>query len=308
MSRPRRALPGATYHLSRRCVGGQFLLTPSKQTNQLFLYLLAVCAERYMMKVHMATVMSNHDHIVLTDPNGRIADFCRDLGALTARSLNRQYDRQEAVWSCKPVSRQELHTAEDVMDKLVYTALNPVKADLVEIPEQWPGVRILSKEVRAGRVEVSRPDVPFFTNSKLPKSAVLKLSKPHHFEDVGKEEYLRQLDERIGAGVRELRLARRAKRKKVLGAVAIKAQSIYDTPSEPTKKRSISPQLACKNKVLRIRLLKDLRRFRDAYQEAKAKWLAGVTDVLFPAGTQLMDRLPGARCESRPPGLALQGL
>ena len=52
MTAPRQVLPGATYLVTRRCVQRQFLLRPSRQTNQTFLYVLALAAARYRVDTH----------------------------------------------------------------------------------------------------------------------------------------------------------------------------------------------------------------------------------------------------------------
>jgi putative transposase len=62
MTAPRQVLPGTTYLVTRRCSQRQFLLRPSRQTNQLFGFLLAVAAQRFHVDVHAFCVMSNHVH------------------------------------------------------------------------------------------------------------------------------------------------------------------------------------------------------------------------------------------------------
>ena len=43
---PREVLPGKTYLVTRRCTQRQFLLKPSRRTNQLVRYCLAVAASK----------------------------------------------------------------------------------------------------------------------------------------------------------------------------------------------------------------------------------------------------------------------
>jgi hypothetical protein len=56
---PRRILPGASYLLTRRCSERRFFLRPSRRTNELFLYVLALAVSRYGMLVHAFCVLSN---------------------------------------------------------------------------------------------------------------------------------------------------------------------------------------------------------------------------------------------------------
>ena len=62
MTAPRQLLPGTTYLVTRRCLQRQFLLRPSKLTNQVFGFLLAIAARRFDVDLHACCVMSNHFH------------------------------------------------------------------------------------------------------------------------------------------------------------------------------------------------------------------------------------------------------
>src|SRR5262245_5097062 len=84
---PRQVLPRATYLVTRRCAQRQFLLKPSKTTSEVFLYVLAVAAERFGIQVHAFCVLSNHFHLVVTDPQARLPAFHQFLDALVARAL-----------------------------------------------------------------------------------------------------------------------------------------------------------------------------------------------------------------------------
>jgi REP element-mobilizing transposase RayT len=72
---PRQIIPGSTYFVTRRCTQRCFLLKPKALTNQIFLYCIAVAAQETGIIIHAACVMSNHWHAIVTDPDGRIADF-----------------------------------------------------------------------------------------------------------------------------------------------------------------------------------------------------------------------------------------
>jgi len=62
MTAPRRVLAGATYLVTRRCAQRQLLLRPSALVNEIFLYVLALAAQRYRVEVHGFCVLSNHFH------------------------------------------------------------------------------------------------------------------------------------------------------------------------------------------------------------------------------------------------------
>ena len=49
------------------------------RTTDLFVYLLAPCAARFGVTVHMATVMTTHFHLVVTVPHGNVSEFMHAL-------------------------------------------------------------------------------------------------------------------------------------------------------------------------------------------------------------------------------------
>jgi len=62
MTAPRQVLRNASYLVTRRCAQRQFLLRPSRATNDTFLFVLAVAARRFDVQVHAFCVLSNHVH------------------------------------------------------------------------------------------------------------------------------------------------------------------------------------------------------------------------------------------------------
>ncbi|ABS26525.1 protein of unknown function DUF1568 [Anaeromyxobacter sp. Fw109-5] len=118
MTAPRQVLPGTTYLVTRRCAQRQFLLRPSAVVNEVFLYVLAVAAERFGVLVHAFCVLSNHFHLVVTDPDAQLPAFEQYLDSLVARALNASLGRWEAFWAPSSYSAVALVSPEDVLDSL----------------------------------------------------------------------------------------------------------------------------------------------------------------------------------------------
>ena len=53
----------------KQCHGQQFRLRPNRQVCQVIGYALGIAAHGYDMELHEFVVLSNHDHIVATDPS-----------------------------------------------------------------------------------------------------------------------------------------------------------------------------------------------------------------------------------------------
>ena len=140
MSVARPIFKGVSLMLTRRVRGRTMLLRPSKRTNQIVGYVLAVISLRYNITIHAVKVMGNHWHVVLTDRDGRIVDFQHDCHQFIARGLNAQHGEFESVWSSDSTSRVECELPEDVVQRIAYTMANAVEAGLVRFGHTWPGI------------------------------------------------------------------------------------------------------------------------------------------------------------------------
>jgi putative transposase len=298
MTAPRRVLPGTTYLLTRRCSQRQFLLRPSRATNQVFGFLLAVAAERFQVQVHAFCVMSNHFHLVVTDQEARLPAFGQFLDSLVGRAMNALLGRSEHFWGPPSFSAVVLHDPSDVVDKVAYLLANPVAAGLVRRGRMWPGLWSAPEQLAAGALEFERP-ARFFRKQgarSLPGRAALRLAIPPGFDS----------PERFRRAVRDaLRLREELAASHVaadgrgfLGAQRVLAQPPSASPSLPAPLGGLNPRIACRDKWRRIQALAQLVEFLHDYRRAFDAWRSGASRVLFPAGTYLMRVLHAAPCAS----------
>ena len=175
MPKPRRVAPGATYLVTRRCYQRTFRLRPSEATTHILAYCLALAIEKTGIILHAACCfLSNHHHLVVTDPRGVLPDFLRELHRLSAKAMNASQGQWENLWSAEPCSAVLLADEHDIVDKIAYVAANPVAAGLVRTPEDWPGLSLW----REGVVEVKRPGAYFHENGACPERLVLRVENP----------------------------------------------------------------------------------------------------------------------------------
>ena len=153
MSAPRRVVPGTTYLVTRRCYQRTFRLRPSDETTEILAYCLGLATEKTGILLHAVCFMSNHHHMVVTDPLGQLPDFLRELHRLTAKAMNAAQGQWENLWSAEPCSAVLLADDEDIIDKIAYVAVNPVAAGLVSRPEEWPGLSLWTE----GTMTVAKP-------------------------------------------------------------------------------------------------------------------------------------------------------
>ncbi len=135
MTLPRRVLPNRTYLITRRCSERRFFLRPDPQVTSIFEYLLALACERHGVEVHGFVCMSNHYHLVVTDPEARLPEFQQYLNGLLARAVNCARGRWEAFWNRDSYNAVELLDDTVVLEKLAYTLLTPCALG-------WSGARV----------------------------------------------------------------------------------------------------------------------------------------------------------------------
>jgi REP element-mobilizing transposase RayT len=290
MTAPRQVLPGVTYLVTRRCAHRQLLLRPGRATTELFRYVLALAARRYGVRIHAVCVLSNHYHLVVTDPAAQLPAFHQFLDSLVARALNAALGRWEAFWDPNSYSAVALTTPDDVVAKAAYVLANPVAAGLVRRGRLWPGLWSAPEQVGAGAVPARRPDYFFDPMGYLPREVGLELSVPPGFESA--EAFRARLEEAVA----ELEAEAAGRHRQFLGAVRVMAQRPTARPRGGEPRRTLSPRVAARDKWKRVEALGRLVEFLGAYREAWVARQRGARGVVFPAGTYLLRVAHGVPC------------
>jgi REP-associated tyrosine transposase len=285
MTMPRQVLPGTTYLVTRRCAQRQFLLRPSSETNAIFLYVLAVAAQRFGILVHAFCVLSNHVHLVVTDPAARLPAFAQLLDALVARASNVLLGRSESFWAPGSFSAVALLSPEDVIDKMAYTLANPVAAGLVPRGRDWPGLWSGPERVGSSIGGIARPRF-FRIGGPLPEEIALDLAVPPGFATA--EEFRRRLGTALAVHEGKALLAMREQGRTFLGAGAALRQRPTARPSSPERRGGLRPRFASRDRWKRLETINRAREFIAGYRRAWLLFSAGQRKVTFPAGTYWM--------------------
>ncbi len=136
MVRPLRLeYPGAIYHVMSRG-DARKSITRSQKDKRLFFEVLDEACEKYNILIHGYCLMTNHYHLLLETPDGNLSAAMRHInGVYTQRSNARNktvghifQGRYKAIL----VDRDEY-----LLCLCRYIELNPVRAGLVENPEEW---------------------------------------------------------------------------------------------------------------------------------------------------------------------------
>jgi REP element-mobilizing transposase RayT len=284
---PRQVLPRQFYLVTRRCSQRQFLLRPDAATNNAFVYCLIAAASRCEIDIVLPCAMSNHYHVVIYDRMGRYPEFIEHFHKLLARSQNALRGRWENFWSPEQTCIVKLVDREAVIDKLVYTATNPVLDHLVDRVYHWPGVNGLVALLAGRPLHATRPRHFFRSTGPMPDRLELALAIP---SELGPPAEVRaELRERVQAVESEREAERMRTGVRVLGRRAVLAQSWRDYPMSCEPRRNLQPRVAGRSMWSRIEALLRNRAFAAEYADARSRWRDGVPAV-FPPGTYWLQR------------------
>lgn len=298
MTQPRRIVPGATYLVTRRCTQRQFLLRPDEETAAIFTYCLAEAARRFGLRVHGWTTMSNHYHLVVSDPLGVLPAFLALFHRLVAVTMNARWGRQENLWASGAPSVVRLVEASDVLDEVVYTLANPLADDLVDDLHHWPGATSYGAALGRRTVTVERPRRFFRRGGRMPERVSIRPVPPAW--PGGEDAWLAAVQE----GVEKVRLEARARRqaagRPIVGRKRLMRMSHREVAVSPEPKRERCAELACKSPERRAVELAALREFRAMYAAARTRWRAGERGVQYPFGTYQLRVEHAVKCASPP--------
>ena len=245
------------------------------------------------VQLNAAVAMSNHTHLVVHDPEGRLPEFLERFHRITARCLNATFGRTENFWASEQTNVVELLTYEAIIDKVAYVAANPVRAGLVRSPHKWPG--LLLSRFNEKRV-VTRPKFFFREDGPMPETVTLETTRPDIFEGATDEQLQDVVDDAIASLVRKARATMKDEGRAFLGAKAVLKQSPFRAAVTPERIGRRKPRFAASNTSVLVGAIAAWRRFIAAYRAAFMEWRAGSRERVFPHGTYKLRRMACVRC------------
>lgn len=296
MTRARPVFAGDILHIQRRTIHGRFFLVPNEKMLALARYAFGVAAKREGLRIHLLCVMSNHIHVVATDPHGKHPDFTAYAHRLMALALQQMYGIEEAVWAPGGPSVQRLLGPDGIADALAYVRVNPIEAGCVRDEHTYHGLFGADERApfKTHSERIERP-AAFGLHSTLPASVEFKTEPVQELIDQLGEKRASELIVSYLQRRREQALAERAAKK--LGYLGMKRVLSADVWQRAPKPRSggIRPTF----KGVTAKAIRQgsytLRAFRLAYADALTWFRLGEREVEFPLGTYKMKRSYGVR-------------
>ncbi len=242
--------------ITRRCSERRFFMRPDRETNNAFIYCLALAARKASISIVCVGTLSNHYHAVVVDNRGRLPQFLEHFHKLYGKHQNALRGRWEAFWASEQTSVVELVKPEDVLAKMVYAIANPVTGHLVERVHHWPGVESLTAIDHNVPLTATKP-VRFFDpeNHDLPDVIDLHFRRAPGFEHLSHIEYSKLLRDKVGEAEEKAAAERREKGVKLLGRRGVLQQPWNSRPGTREPRRGLSPLVACKNTWARVEAL-----------------------------------------------------
>jgi hypothetical protein len=298
MTQPRFVSSGETIMITRRTLRRHHLFRPDPAIRQLYLYALTVCAKQFGILVHAVTLMSTHEHLIITDTKGCFPLFLRRFHRLVSLGTKALRNWEGPTWDHEQTSVVRLLTEQAMIEKLAYVMANPVHAGLVRRAKDWPGITVLPRALGRHTWMTSRPDIYFRRdNPQWPDTVELSLTLPPALQEAYS---LAAVQKAVGAELtRQERLAHQAIRKRgwrFLGAERVRRLSPYRRSTRFELLRNRNPTFAVGRGQRKAFLaaVEKLRAFRRTYRRAFRQWRAGVRTVMFPEGTWWMCQVHAA--------------
>ena len=137
MARPlRKDYVGASHHVFVRGVARSAISTGAADYERA-LHLLEQVVAGFEIQCHAWCFLPNHSHFLVTSTLGNLSRAMHWFGTCTAQSFNQRHERSGHVYQGRFGSR--LIEDDDYWLELArYVPLNPVKAELCAVPEDWP--------------------------------------------------------------------------------------------------------------------------------------------------------------------------
>lgn len=136
MTRPLRIeYSGAVYHITSRGNEKKPVFKSDQDRNN-FLNTLQHVNKRYHWLCHAYCLMDNHYHLLIETPDGNLAIGMRQLNGVYTQLFNKLHERTGHLFQGRYKSiliQKDSH----LLEVCRYVVLNPIRAKMVEAPEEW---------------------------------------------------------------------------------------------------------------------------------------------------------------------------
>jgi putative transposase len=295
MSRQLRFIPdpGALVEVTCRALHSRFLLRPGPRLNLIILGALARAQELYPVRICAFAFLSNHFHLILeVDDARQLARFMGHFNSKLAREIGRLTGWREKVFGRRYQAILISNEEAAQIERLRYILSHGCKENLVERPQDWPGVHCVQALTEGKTLEgywfdrtqeyLARRRKEDFGPLQYATRETLELEPLPCWKHLTPD----QRQKRAAALVSEIEGEAAARRERTgtppLGPAAILVQNPQSQPAKT--KKSPAPAVHAVSLAVRRELRNAYFWFVAAYRDAAEKLRAGKSDPAFPTG------------------------
>ncbi|MEM7231588.1 MAG: hypothetical protein AAF517_05420 [Planctomycetota bacterium] len=330
MTEPRQIVRGTTYHVTRRTLQQRFLLIPDRIIRNTFIFCLAYAASKFGILVHAFVSMSNHYHVVITDPEAKLPRFQQWMNQKLAGSVLEYREMPGPLWHPgsydavvvgdpdgldQPITLEGGENfegdlgepGEDIERAMDYVFLNPVSAGLVDTRSEWEGCSSSYRDIAEGTVlRATRPEHGFSAEdlAGIPEEVELVLTPPPHWMNLAPadlEKLCAEADARLDSEERAI-VGKREKATAARGPLPLASDPLHQPRSameRPKPWTRIRPRFAGARLLRRKIRLARLRTFLETYRDClNAIRRNPIARIVFPVGTYWQRSFFGRPVES----------
>jgi REP-associated tyrosine transposase len=285
---------GSLFEVTSRTVHSRFLLRPDPLLNEIIVGALARAKRRYGVELSAFIFLSNHLHILAwAKDSEQLARFMGYFLSKLAREVSRLTGWRDKVFARRyqaiPISDEEAAQ----VDRLLYILAHGCKENLVERPQDWPGVHCVNALLTGQPLEgtwfdrtqefAARNRGESFGPRKYAMREVLELDPLPCWRDLSEEQYRSLMAGLVEKTIVEARVRRKEAGIQPLGPAAILAQAPFSQPLKT--KRSFAPRAHAFSREIRKAMYRVYAGFVADFREAAEKLRGGDRMARFPDGS-----------------------
>jgi hypothetical protein len=245
-------------------------------------------------------LMGNHYHLLARFPKGNRALFERDFNSIISRALPRLVKGFPGgkLWA-RPYRFQIVPESDDIVDRFLYTVLNPVCSGITSNPTALNRPNALNIIKEGGERSCRWFNRTAYENAKRRNPKVdkeryytihtLKISRLPSLEDLTNGQYLAKVEELVAERRNKILKDRRLKGLGFLGEKNLTAQRAGEKPrhTKTAKREAHNPLVLSLCQKARDRIITLYLDIADLYKVASYKYRNHVKGFEFPKNTYL---------------------
>ena len=259
--------PEIIFHVTNRTQEAKYLFVPDDEFNAIVMRWLRRAVRIFGIELYAAVIMGNHFHLILRAPKMNLHKFMQYFQSNLARAVNRLRKRFDAAVFPRRYAAEPILDCESLEQKLSYVLLNPVAADLVEFPGDYPGYTSWHQS----------------TGTQLParhSEEPPPITPPPMWARLTADELADAWRRLLRPGIQR---HARARTRPVLGAKRVRETAWYRRPRRPKRSRR-RPLCHASTKEAWKRYAEFSNRIHTRYRSAVLAWRRGNV-ASFPHGT-----------------------